>query len=1179
MSKKLTSQQESAIDFSKHISLTANAGSGKTFVLKKRYVEIALQEGINLNNIVAITFTEKAASKLYKDITQEIEDRLSYETNSKAVYKLEALRRDLVSANISTIHSFCTNILKEFSPEAEIDANFIPIDTVVTKELINQSLEELFKNLGRGNEIDLNLKNLIRFFSTKKQVIWQLFEMIYKRDKVLTLDKELYSKTDENITEVFRIKFDEMFNTLIKDDTDNILKQIKLLNNIVLTGAKNKNNALEISGLINECYSLLSSIDYYNKLILITEKLFTKDGKVRSVGYLTKELRTGQDQLITEIESFVFFKVFPKVISGNENNLILAKLGKQLVFVFKEALRIFDKKKEINGFLDFDDLLLKTLEILKNEDVVFTLSERFKYIMIDEYQDTNEVQYNIFMPMLKYLQQNNLFVVGDEKQSIYMFRDAELEIFNRTKNNINQIDKSSNLKLTHSFRVAPVIALFTNKLFKNLFSSANISFNEVEYCDLICARDDIKKGSIEFLLASEEEEEAKLIAKKINQVISLSEDNNYSGFAVLCRERSHFKDLEKVFGEYKIPFVVLGGTGFYQRQMVQDIYNFLSFIYNTKNDLALLGLLRSPFYTVSDSTITLISLEEEEFLFDKLCKYSQKDKKITYVLNHINKCIKIYENSDITEVLHMFLVDTGYWGIIASKIDRKQELANLEKLINIIIAAYERSFFNIYDFIGEIGTFIEEMDKESQAQVGNNENAVKIMTLHKAKGLEFNTVFLFKLHTKFKIPKIKSKEITIDKTLGILTKVPPMNDYFSEYVNTPLNDIYNYISYKKQLAEDKRLLYVGVTRAIDNLILTAAVKDIEKIDNTFLGFIANGLHINFNAERYTISGELEFLINGTEYYKKSLEYNIDIVKSIEENEQVSNQPVLKKSNFDDYYFNTDIIKDNPKNEIFTASKFISYNFCPVMYKLYYEYAYHKLLDLFNNDFIFEETKEEEVLDIKNESLIVGIICHKVLSEDASFANLHNNIQNKIETYFLTDEETKAISTKIETLLSGYLKSDTFKELDSYNTFFNEYELYKYHNDFYLYGIIDRLIIEDDKIIVVDYKTNRREANSFDSKVEYYLPQLKFYGYLVNKYFVGTKQIYLKLVFLEEPDKNYTYLFDSNEGESIGKDIVSAIENIRKNNYIAYTQNCKKCIFNKNCEDSVIIKGNYEKNNN
>ncbi len=1179
MSKNLTSQQKLAINFNKHISLTANAGSGKTFVLKKRYVEIALQEGINLNNIVAITFTEKAASKLYKDISQEIEDRLSYEPDDKIIYKLESLRRDLVSANISTIHSFCTNLLKEFSPEAEIDANFIPIDTVATNDLINQSLEEVFKNLGRGNEIDSNLKNLIRFFGTKKQVILQIFEMINKRDKVLLLEKELYYKLDNEIAETYNKKFDEVFNELIRNDTEKILKQINIINNVVLAEAKNKTTALEISSLINECNPSLTANNYYAKLVLITGKLFTKGNNVRIIGYLTKELRKGYENIIQEIENFSLFKVFPEIISGNENNLILAKLGKQLVFVFKEALRIFDKKKEINGFLDFDDLLLKTLEILKNEDVVTTLSERFKYIMIDEYQDTNEVQYNIFMPMLKYLQQNNLFVVGDEKQSIYMFRDAELEIFSRTKNNIKNIDNSSNLMLTHSFRVAPIIALFTNKLFRNLFKSANINFNEVEYSDLLCAREDINKGSIEFLIASEEEEEAKLIAKKINQTINASVDNNYSNFAVLCRERAHFKDLENVFNHYKIPFVVLGGTGFYQQQMVQDIYNFLSFVYNTKNDLALLGLLRSPFYTVSDSMITLISLEEGDYLFDKVKKYTSKNEKLNNVFCHINKCIKIYENSDITEVLHVFLVDTGYWGIVASKTERNQELANLEKFINIIIAAYERSFFNIYDFIGEIGTFIEEMDKESQAQTGNNENAVKIMTLHKAKGLEFNTVFLFKLHTKFKIPKIKAKEITIDKKLGILTKVPPLNNYFSEYVNTPICDIYNYISYKKQLAEDKRLLYVGVTRAIDNLILTASIKDIEKIDNSSLGLIAEGLDINFEDNNYKLNGHLEFLIDGIDSGKKLLDYNINIIKDIEENKQIFNNVSVKKKNFENYYFNIEPIYDNPKNEIFTASKFISYNFCPVMYKLYYEYAYHKLLDLFNNDFVFEETKEEEVSDIKNESLIIGIICHKILSEDINETTLSESIYNKIETYFLNEEETNIIAGKIEKLLSNYLKSNTYNELKSYKTFFNEYELYKYLNDFYLYGIIDKLIIDEDKIIVIDYKTNRKEAKSFDSKVEYYLPQLKFYGYLVNKYFGGSKQICLKLVFLEEPDINYTYIFNNDEGESIGKDISNAIENIRKNNYIACTQNCNKCIFNKNCEDSVIMKGNYEKNNN
>ena len=139
----LTRHQAAALNYKNHISLTANAGSGKTFVLSRRYLEIALNENISLRNIAAITFTDKAAGELYRKITSEVEKRLSFNPDETLRKKLESIRRQLVSANISTIHSFCIDILREYPVEASIDANFRSIDESLSNELVELSVEEL----------------------------------------------------------------------------------------------------------------------------------------------------------------------------------------------------------------------------------------------------------------------------------------------------------------------------------------------------------------------------------------------------------------------------------------------------------------------------------------------------------------------------------------------------------------------------------------------------------------------------------------------------------------------------------------------------------------------------------------------------------------------------------------------------------------------------------------------------------------------------------------------------------------------------------------------------------------------------------------------------------------------------------------------------------------------------
>jgi ATP-dependent helicase/nuclease subunit A len=142
---KLTPHQNNALNYHNHISLTANAGSGKTFVVSKRFVEIALKEKIPLSKIVAITFTDKAASELYKKISECIQELIITTGNNPDVRQLENLRRQLISSNISTIHSFCLNILKEFPVEAELDANFVPIDEKLSAELIEMSVDKMLK--------------------------------------------------------------------------------------------------------------------------------------------------------------------------------------------------------------------------------------------------------------------------------------------------------------------------------------------------------------------------------------------------------------------------------------------------------------------------------------------------------------------------------------------------------------------------------------------------------------------------------------------------------------------------------------------------------------------------------------------------------------------------------------------------------------------------------------------------------------------------------------------------------------------------------------------------------------------------------------------------------------------------------------------------------------------------
>jgi len=230
----LTPHQASALHYKNHISLTANAGSGKTFVLSQRYLEIAVNEEIPLRNIAAITFTDKAASELYKKIAGEVEYRLTLSPDDQLRKKLERIRRQLVSANISTIHAFCVDILREFPVEASLDANFQPIDESLSNELVELSVEEVIKSAFDNSEEVKNLKYLIRNFASRKIFADELFFLIKNRKNVADLVDKVYNKSEREISEHFYNSFLSLAEKIFLKKKDSLITNLKVINDAVL---------------------------------------------------------------------------------------------------------------------------------------------------------------------------------------------------------------------------------------------------------------------------------------------------------------------------------------------------------------------------------------------------------------------------------------------------------------------------------------------------------------------------------------------------------------------------------------------------------------------------------------------------------------------------------------------------------------------------------------------------------------------------------------------------------------------------------------------------------------------------------------------------------------------------------------------------------------------------------
>ena len=826
MSKNPTQEQALAINTIKsNVSLLAGAGSGKTYVLMKRFVQILRSDlSVNPTNIVAITFTRKAADEIKGRVRQAVSECVE-----QAQTDLERLRwqehlQKVESAPISTIHSLCSRILRDNPVETQLDPEFTILEDFEAQDFFKETLQQYLRKNIKENAA---LRRLVQTYGVNSFVN----QVTALGDKLSELVRE------DNLAEPYLKAKEEL--PALQQKLFAAVREVIEAREALGAKTKGRQTLTEAAGLLDEM----------QKQLLAPEpdcSLLDASGVVKvSCKALAAEL-TNLKNLRQEL-----------------NHVLLNAKGCDLVqdwlAVLQEFYDCLSARKQENNVLFNDDLDLLAIEHLqKNEALRQKYQERYKYIMVDEFQDTNERQRQLIYLLCgnKLDGKNNLFIVGDVKQSIYRFRHADVSVFNKVKEDIAQ-NAGQNLGMKTNFRSTQSIVESCNTAFCQLMDlpKEEICLEHHDGANTggakVCLLQVPYKSKDDDLGAKEDkwQKEAEAIAAYLQQELPKVEPQLRPGAskAILLRAMTHCEILRQTLQGYGINCVVVKGKGFYEQQEVLDILNLLAALHNRYASLELAGALRSNYFGLDDATLTQLfwQTENDKPLWDVLQAVGSGELQLNlqpeqqalamHAAERLRSLRQAAALMALTELFAQLWDELKPEFVLSQQENGPSKLANVKKLRRLAQQYCQTKQASLAEWLQNVKDLRASSSKEPAATV-QADDALQIMTIHNSKGLEFDLVILPQLDKSVKgdtasIKYLPGKEGE-QGLLGI--KVP------DEQLQLQNSGIYELAKERDKVLEEeeaRRLLYVAMTRAQKQLLMVGTVAE-EKLPEAVIGLPA-----------------------------------------------------------------------------------------------------------------------------------------------------------------------------------------------------------------------------------------------------------------------------------------------------------------------------------------------------
>ena len=887
-----TKEQQLAIEETgKNILVSAAAGSGKTAVLVERIIQKLINpiDPIDIDEIFVSTFTNAAAEEMRNRIGEALEKAIAIDPTSEHLKKQLSL---LQRAHISTLHSFCTTVVRQYAYKLDLDPAFRIADEMEIELIKQEVIDEMFEDYygKEGEELDRFFAVVDMFSSDRSDVE---VEMLILQLYTFAMQHPWPEKWLENVAEVYNIPEDmeeaeiEWLNYLkndVKDQFESFREDIKRAISIAYEsdGPYHYIDTLKLDLELIE--TALTKVDKWDDL-----QQYITTAKLKSLSSKRVECNEEKKERIKQIrKSFrdawnnLKKSLFSRNLSAHlEDMRTLYPAIQQLVELVIEFKERFQAVKREKAIVDFSDLEHFCLEILterseSNEEIVPSevaemYQKQFKEILVDEYQDINNVQETI-LTVVSRKNPGNMFMVGDVKQSIYRFRHAEPFLFiEKYKNYEKDESLGKRIDLARNFRSRENVLLGANYIFRQIFDEALGEITYDEKAELIYGNMNYEDFPIdhletELLLVdrdTEEDEssqdgeetvedveaaqlEARLYAEKINEWIGKKDtppikvldkatnklrDIQFRDIVILLRSLSDVPTIVDELKKQGIPVHAELRTGYFEAIEIKVMINMLKIIDNPYQDIPLASVLRSPIVGLNEEQLAQIRLQKKyEPFFHALEAYAEANEEASEIVKQFLDMLfsfrKLAKEVSLSELIWQIFQETGYYDFVGGIPGGRQRQANLRALYDRARGYEATSFRGLFRFL----RFIEWMEEEKKdlgeaRALSEQEDVVRIMTIHKSKGLEFPIVILGGMHKEFNLKDIQRKYI-LDKDLFFATKfIDPVKriTYPTLYYLALKQE-----SLRKMLSEEIRVLYVALTRAKEKLVMIGSVPSVEK---------------------------------------------------------------------------------------------------------------------------------------------------------------------------------------------------------------------------------------------------------------------------------------------------------------------------------------------------------------